>query len=220
MNADVIVTGAFTLVAALGGVWLTQRHVAREAERARAEVRRGELRKVVSELLLAGRSKVSTFQVLIPGFTKFSLADYAEFVETDSGKELKRVNGELTRTLAQASLLVGDPPILAAIRDVHRLDLGFASKAMGPIWDKSKDFDGVLEGLEYVASLGAALHSLELAAAPLLRAPVTPPEQLTRRTLRTLRALPRRLYRWWASLNSLMPTPCIEASSVDDSGMR
>lgn len=199
MNADVIVTGAFTLIAALGGVWLTQRHVGREAERARAEVRRGELRKVVSELLLAGRAKVSTFQLLIPGFSKFSQADYAEFADTDSGKELKRVNGELTRTLAQASLLVGDPPLLVAIREVRRLDLEFASKAMSPVLDKSKGFDGVLEGLEYVASLGAALTSLELAAAPLLQAPVKPPEPLSRRTLRTLRALPGRLYHWWAS---------------------
>lgn len=176
MVSDVIVTGAFTLVAALGGVALTQRHATREAHRARAEVRRGEQRRVLSELVIAGRQKVSIYQVILPAFHKFGDKDHTEFVETDTGKELSRVNAEMARTLVQASLLVGDSPVLQAIGNIRMLDLQFPDKAVGPSMDKKLGFEGVIQGLRHVTALSGALTELELAAGPLLRIPLVLPE--------------------------------------------
>lgn len=123
-----IVTGIFTLIAGLGGVWLTQRHVAREAHRGRVEARRDEQRQVVSELLIAGRDKVGRYEVLLPAFSKFSTADMNEYIETDTGRELRQINTEMNRALVQASLLVGDSAIAVAIADVRVLDLQFPTR--------------------------------------------------------------------------------------------
>jgi hypothetical protein len=79
------------------------------------------------------------FQVLLPAFSRFGDRDYDEFVDTDTGRELSRVNGEMSRTLVQASLLVGDSPIAKAVLDVRAMDLHFPEKAMGAALSNGSD---------------------------------------------------------------------------------
>jgi hypothetical protein len=195
MLSDVIVTGAFTLAAALGGVALAQRHAAREAHLARAEARRGEQRRVLSELLVAGRDKVSRYQLMIPALHKFTDRDATEWVNTDSAKELGRVNAEMSRAIVQASLLVGDSAILRAILQIRQLDIEFSDKAVGPAWDKDLGLEGVLQGLRHVSALSRALTDLELAAGPLLRTPLTLPEPWPVRVRRWISLRAKRLLR-------------------------
>lgn len=188
VNSDVLVTAVATIVAALGAVWLTQRHAGREAHQARVEARRDAQRRVISELVIAGREKAGRFQILLPAFHKFSEKDHLEFIDTDSGRELRHVNSEVSRTLVQASLLVGDSQLLEAILKVRSLDMRFADEASGPALDKEKGFDGLLEGLRYVSQYSAAVSDLELTAAEVLRAPLVVPDPWSVRAARRVKA--------------------------------
>ena len=181
LGLDVVVTGAFTLVAALGGVWLTQRHTGREAHQMRVETRRDSQRRIISDLLIAGRAKVAFYELLLPVFGRMDAEDRLEFVDTDTGRDIRRVNEEMSRALVQASLLVGDESILREILQVRTLDLQFSEKALGPAVSKDSGFDGVLKGLSHNSDLARALQRLEIAAGPWLRAPLMLPESTGRR---------------------------------------
>lgn len=181
MDLDVVVTGVFTLLAALGGVWLTQRHAGRQAYEMRAEARRDSQRRVISDLLIAGRAKVGFYELLLPVFGRMCDKDRLEFVDTDTGRDLRRANDEMSRALVQASLLIGDEAILREILHVRTLDLQFSEKALEPAVSKNSGFDGVLQGLSHNYDLAGALQKLEITAGSWLRAPIALPERMGRR---------------------------------------
>jgi hypothetical protein len=184
--SEVIVTGAFTLGAALTGVALTQRHAMREAHRARAESRRGEQRRALSELLLAGRRKVENSSTLLLALHVANGHELRQVGESASAEEARRTNYDLSRALVEASLLVGDRQILVAIVAIRQLNLDFPDKAFAPVINKALGYEGFEQAMRHVTAMSAALNDLEDAAGLLLRTPLAPPDPWPRRAWRWL----------------------------------
>lgn len=114
--ATTLISVFFALTGALGGVFISQRYTAREARRTRTDAWRTAQRQVFTDLLVAGRNKVRLYEFLVFAVHKMTgkSKDLAEFADTDSGKELGRINADFERALMQASLLAGDRPSTSA----------------------------------------------------------------------------------------------------------
>lgn len=160
-----IISGLFALVGALGGVWLSQAYTVRLARERISEARRDAHRRVISELLAAGWAKVELCQPILPSFSTFTQwSDVAEFMETDTGRELSRNDTELQRTLVQAALFSADPQLLAAIAKVRAREHEFSNDVVGPAL--RNDLPRARRNL---SRFGDALMEVEVAAVELLR---------------------------------------------------
>lgn len=71
MDVSPLLVGVESAAAALAGVAINQRGVAREARAARAESRRDGQRRIIADLLIAGLEKVSRYELLLPLFGKW-----------------------------------------------------------------------------------------------------------------------------------------------------
>lgn len=194
VDPDILVTAIATLVGALGTVWLTQRHMGLEAHQTRVEARRDAQRRVISELIIAGRAKVDKYEFLLPVLHKLDSKDLLELANSDTSADVGRVNNELNRALIQAGLLVGDSDLHRAIRKVRLLNMEFSDKALGPVYEKKKQqgIDGVLEGISYVYKLKHSIGDLEVEAIQRLRAPIDVPDPAWQRGWRLIRTKV-----WW-----------------------
>lgn len=204
VDASALLTGAFTLVGTLGGVWLTQRNVGREAHQGRVEARRDAQRRVISELLIAGYDYVEKYDLVLPIMHKhYNEGKFGDFFDSDLARETGDLRRDFSRALVEASILLGDGPVVAALMRVREMVRAFPDRAVGPAIDRDKGFDGLLEGMRYQAGLRRALMVLESECSPFLRAPLALDGR--RRWIRETWVRVRRVilapYRWWSDAN-------------------
>lgn len=167
-----LLSGALGAIAAILGGWLAQRYAAREAHQARVETRRGEQRRVLSELLIAGRAKVDMYQLLIPVMGRMSDRDLEEFTATDTGQKMGRVNDEVQRAIVQARLLIGDHVLAETLATIRRLNDSFSEEVMGAVL-KRRAPGGTDEDLRpafrHLGKMEDALNTIETQAMDLLQ---------------------------------------------------
>jgi hypothetical protein len=184
MNGSVaasIVTGTATLIGALGGVWLTQRHAARIAQAAQAESRRSLVRAELGTLLAEVRGLIDQAWVLIPAMSKMRMQEYDEFVNTDTGREMGRRRAAVNAGLINLSLMIKDVPVLKALAELQKCVEEWAEKATGPAFNAGTTggdaVAAVESGFQHVERTRSALNALVVAAAPFVQISISDVQQ-------------------------------------------
>jgi hypothetical protein len=181
-----LTTGAFTLTAALGGVYVTQRYVARQAIASRIEDRRAALRAVLTDLIVNADGHIEGARFFLPVMTKMTNADLIEYASTDSLKESDQRIKALNRAITTALLYIGDEDLAEATRSFQADLQAYPEKATGPLLDQAKTAEQRSESLResfvHLAKMHRSLRHLESEAAKVLRVPITEtaPRQLPR----------------------------------------
>lgn len=179
--SSTVLTGAFTLAGALGGVGITQRYTARQSELGRLEARRALIRAEMVRLVPACMGMLDASRVEILAFTELKGNDLLEFVNSDSGKLAIERNQAIRESITSLSLLVADPALLLALAELERAILDYAEKANGPAFEYARKGgdrgEAVLLGFKHVRATRDALTRAQVEAATLLRAPVAVSER-------------------------------------------
>ncbi|MET7281864.1 hypothetical protein ABZS29_26760 [Kribbella sp. NPDC005582] len=172
-----LTTGAFTLTAALGGVLVTQRYVARQAVASRIEDRRAALRAVLTDLIVNADAHIEGAKFFLPVMTKLTNRDLLEYAETDSLKESDQRMKALNRAITTALLYIADEDLAEATRS-FQVDLqAYPERAVGPLIDQDKTAEQRSESLRasfvHLAKMHRSVRHLESEAAKVLRVPIT-----------------------------------------------
>ncbi|MGX1701697.1 hypothetical protein [Microbacterium sp. NPDC055357] len=171
-----LITGGFTLASGIIGIILTHRYSQRQADSARREERRRDVRALVAQLVSAGTVYAKMTGDLVPIY--YSAAGdpnfWMEWPDTDSGRE-QRENAQTVRRIAgELRLMVRDSALLDALSGAMTL---FADgTAMSALLAESKRTGGqIVDGgavgdvFAYYRTLGDAFVAVENRAAELLR---------------------------------------------------
>jgi hypothetical protein len=168
-----LTTGTLTLLAALGGVWLTQRHAARLAHEERIESRRSGVRTELTSLIVEVRALIDSAYLTVPFMAKAKFTDLDEFANTDSGREMGRRHAQIKMSLTHLDVLVGDAAVAGALAALRSCIDVWAEEVNGPaLKAASEGGDAVAAvglGWRHTRKTGTALDSVVTAAAPLLR---------------------------------------------------
>lgn len=168
-----LLTGGFTLAAALSTTIVSQRNAVRLAREAREEARRDSNRQVITELLLAGRDWIALLEVLVPGYAKFESSDLIEFVKSDSATTHGENSRRFDRTLIDARLRIGHEGMGQLLSELAARKHNAPQEIVGPLMPSSPDrgMEVIGESLKKVWAISALLDDVEGLAAPLLKQP-------------------------------------------------
>lgn len=177
-----IVTGLVGLLTAIVTLVLSNRHARSEAETQRRELRRDEVRRLVSRFVRAGVAYADSFEFLIPVYYK-AMGDgdqrfWLEWPDTDSGRKSREDREAITVIAGELRLVVGNAELRSAIDDaVVAVNDG---TIMGALMKEAKVNKGVIsesgsvmgEAFAHFRELKAAFVKVEDTAGAMLRADI------------------------------------------------
>lgn len=192
------ITAASTLGAALGGVWLTQRHQLRvERTRRRAEDASA-YRELLARLSRTAHEWTELMEALLPVLSRFAPEDHLEFASTDSGQRLGELRGALSAAFGEAALLIGDARVALPLARAYALYSEVGEKAIDPVTSRAHraasdddKFEHLMGALRHVWAFRSSIHDLEAAAAPLVRITIDESAKLVTPTRGPDQASPR-----------------------------
>ncbi len=171
-----LITGGFTLLSGLLAVVLTHRYSKSQAEAARRDERRRDVRALVAQFVNAGAQWAATHDVLVPIYFK-NAGDkqfWLEWPDTDSGRALRENALTVERTAGELVLIVSDPQLLDGIS--RALEMKADGKPMEALLDDSRRSggttwtDGVMAtAFAHYRAVGEAFRAVEHRASELLR---------------------------------------------------
>jgi hypothetical protein len=167
-----IVAAIIGAVVAFAGVWLSQHHTERMTPQSLVERNRADQLPLITDLLIAGRQKLDLYELLLPVLARFDDKDDIQFTETETGRRMGVVNAEMSRSLAKATLFVGDPQLLEGVDDLRRLEFDFAENVVGRMLETRRnpaDREPLLEGMRQIYVERHTLDRLEEVTVGLLR---------------------------------------------------
>ena len=166
-----VITAAATLIAALSGVLITQRHQRNLAEIERADRRRAELRSHVVQFLVSAREWASAQQVAVLALWKASDVDFVPLANSESFARLAELRLAVTTELHHLLGLVGDERLQTAVYKAHDLWIEVPDSVMGPVIDGGRKADdrAPRESILAIRAIDAAVTDVRDAAVPLLR---------------------------------------------------
>lgn len=172
-----IITAASTLVAAFGGVLLTQGHQRRLADAERADRRRAELRSHVVAFIVGAREWVSQEEVVVLALWQSKPEDVLSLVNSEAFARVTDLRLTVTTELHHLIGLAGDERVQRAVYRAHDLWLEMPKSATDPVLDRSRQGDRAAlgEALEAVREFGSAVTEVRDAAVPLLRVAIVEP---------------------------------------------
>lgn len=170
-----ITTAASTLVAALGGTYLANRHTRLLARAARRAALDDEARRLVVEVITAATlwsNSAQAFGIALSASGSFHAAQAfmttnpTDGVVNDMAAEAK----SLSRALTSATLLIPQSDLLASLVSLRRKTDSFGNDVTQPVLEGLKGADAasaphLFMVLEYANSYRSQVHGLEQAAA-------------------------------------------------------
>lgn len=182
MDLTTLILGLAAPFSALAGVWMTQKHVTRENREERVERRRDAQRRILVELMDAGRTWISQAEIMVIFYTKFNEQHFLDFVDSDTAKAHGEVMSRMHLALAEARLAIADDPLGRHISMLSVLIDQIPDKAYKPSLTASKLPESMhgpaaKEGLKHVYRIQRKLDEIERSAAPVLQAAIVPTVQ-------------------------------------------
>lgn len=171
-----LLTGGFTLASGVVGIILTHRYARNQAEAARREDRRRDARALLAQFVESGTQWANMHRVLIPAFYKAAgdKSFWFEFVNTDTGKDLREHSLAIGRAAGELRLIVGDDELLSRITAAQ--DAISENGAMSAMHDEADRTGGNLPedsamrgAFAYVRTVEDAFRRVEARAGELLR---------------------------------------------------
>lgn len=183
-----VAVGGFTLAGTLGGIALANRHSAELALDARTEARRSALRDELSVLVVEVRALIDSAMLTMIFYSRAKHDDIMEFVNTDTGRDQARRGKQISTTIANLSLMVGDRQILDGLVTLEQCIHEWAEKVNGPAFEVAaiggNTTLAIELGMPHVHRTRAALNALVVAANSVVQIPILTESPVTR---------------WWSS---------------------
>lgn len=156
---------------ALSATALTNaRHDKRESE-SREYLGRKADREYIATVIVPSTKWANLQTVLVPALAKMSPKDLTEFIETDTGHQLRDLNEEMTLAFTRARLFLEDDALREKIKELSDHRDAFAEVVMDPINKSGGAFEPVLAGVRWVRAFELELRALESLAVERLYPP-------------------------------------------------
>lgn len=169
---ETLAATALSAGAALAGVWISNRNIRHgQHELIREEASRTQ-REMIVNLLIVCREWAGMQYLMVPIMSTMSTDDMTSFVDTESGKRLRVLKGEVQVSLTRAKLFLSDDTLRSSVTALDDFFKGFADRVNGPILADRGNLDPVVIGLREVRAFETALDRLESDAIVRLRSPI------------------------------------------------
>lgn len=128
-----LIASAITALAALGGVWISNRHLRQGQKEILLEQARADHRALLHDLLSDAREWANYQKAFLPMLQTFEQKDFIDWAQTDTAKRLGDLFQQMERSLTQARLFIGQPDMREAIQDLSYLKAVFPERINGGV---------------------------------------------------------------------------------------
>lgn len=172
-----IITAAATLIAAFGGVLVTQGHQRRLADAERADRRRAELRSHVVAFIVGAREWASQQEVVVLALWESTPDNVLSLVNSEAFATVTGLRRTVTSELQHLIGLVGDERVQRAVYRAHDLWLEIPKSVTAPVMDRARqgEKEALGEALRALREFEDAVTEVRDAAVPLLRVAIVEP---------------------------------------------